>query len=240
MSIDPKYFDRIQALIAKAEDPAATEHEAMAFREKAEKLIVTYGIDRALLDRHRRSGAPEEITTKLFDFGGQPYTPDRILLLHCIAQGLGATGHRTHSKSKTGRLKNQAYVLYAYESTIEQVEFLFATLSLHMFGEGRKAVTPPGVHRTSFLKSFYASYADRVNERLQEITSRLVDEAEPGAALVLVERSERVDRFMRDKVKLTSSTRRVNLTGERQGRAAGDRADLGQQRVGGQRRQLTQ
>ena len=237
MSIDSKYFDRIQALIAKAES-TEFEGEAEVYRAKAEELIASYGIDRALLEKHRRSDAPEEIITKFFDFGGQPYVLDRIVLLHQIANGFGATGFKT--LSQTHRRGFQAYKLYGYESMIEQVEFLFATLSLHMFREGHKAEAPYGVHRTTFLKSFYSAYATRVGERLKEITNRLAGEAEPGTALVLADRSRQVDKFMRENVKIRQSSRRVTRTGTDQGRAAGDRADLGQKRMGGQRVQLTQ
>ena len=42
-------LSKVRKLLALAEDPAATEHEAELYTAKATQLIADYGIDRALL-----------------------------------------------------------------------------------------------------------------------------------------------------------------------------------------------
>jgi hypothetical protein len=233
-TLDAK-LTRVQNLIAKADDPAATEAEADAFRAKAEELLVAYGIDQAQLESHRQEGAPEEIISKRFNFRGT-YAIDQTHLLHYIAVGLGCNGHRSHN----ARGKLTDYMLFGYESDVERTEFLYASLSLHMRSEAARQVGPDHLTRAQYLKGFHAGYGRRVYERLKEIRDRLVGAAEPGTALVVSDRSRRVEAFMLGGAKLRQSrSRRVSIQGLADGANAGDKADLGQTRVGHHRTQLT-
>ena len=49
---------KVRKLLALAEDPAATTHEAETYTAKATQLIADYGIDRALLAAGRPRPRP--------------------------------------------------------------------------------------------------------------------------------------------------------------------------------------
>lgn len=232
------YLARVQALMTKADDPATTEAEAKAFRDKAEELLVQYGIDRAQVESHRREGAPEEIVKKRFSFEKDTYPLDRINLIHRIAIGLNCNG-LTFSVRRGSRHMRLGYTLYGHESDVERVEFLFAALTLHMFSEGAKAEHPYWISRVTYLKSFFNAYSMEVHDRLVALTKRLTDKADPGAALAVVDRSKKVKTFMKSGGKITKApARSITTIGRADGQRAGQKADLGQTRFGGKRAQL--
>lgn len=233
------YLNRVQALMSKADDPATTPAEKQAFRDKAEELLVQYGIDRAILESHKREGAPEEIISKHFDFSKETYSLDRIYLLFRIAIAMNCNGLTTKTRSGS-RVMRTGFTLYGYESDVERVEFLFAALTLHMFSEGAKASVPYWMSKVTFLKSFYDAYSREVHRRLTALSTRLTEAAEPGAALVVVERADAVKNFMHGNAKNYKKgvARSTSYIGREAGRDAGRRADLAQTRIGGQRAQI--
>jgi hypothetical protein len=234
------YLNRVQALMSKADDPAVTEEEAQAFRDKAEELLIQYGIDRAILASHKREGAPEEIISKRFDFSKDTYPLDRIYLLFRIAIAMNCNGYTGRTRSGSRALRTQ-FTLFGYESDVERVEFLFAALTLHMFSEGAKAEVPYYMAKVTFLKSFYDAYSNEVHRRLKALSTRLTEKAEPGAAVAVIERGDAVKAFMNGTLKKPNqkgAPRSTHYAGEEAGRAAGKRADLNQTRVGGSRVQI--
>lgn len=233
-------LNRVQALMTKADDAAATPEEAQAFRNKAEELLVAYGIERAQLESHRRDGAPEEIISKKFSFADHTYPLDRISLLHRIALAFNCNG-LTFTVKKGTRKMRLGYILYGHTSDVESVEYLFAALTLHMFSEGAKADKPYWVAQVTFLKSFYAAYTQEVFDRLKALAKRLTDEAEPGTALAVVDRSKKVKTFMHASAKVGKAVARTTANvGYEAGARAGQKADLGQARFGGSRAQIGQ
>lgn len=225
-----KAQQRILALLAKAEDSAATEEEADAFREKAYELIAKYGLDQAKLRAQLGAkAAHDELIVKPINFSGK-YVNDQLLLLSAIAKAIHVQLLR---KSKSEVLA------FGYESDIERLVMLFASLWLQASGKVAKTPTPFGENRVRFVKSFLAHFLDVVYHRLSAAEKRAKDDS-AGYGIVLQDRNRAALSFMNEWLRSQglntrpSSVKRYQ-SGKESGTAAGRTADIGQTRVGGGR-----
>jgi hypothetical protein len=92
---------KVRKILAKAEDPAATVHEAEVYTAKAAELIATYGIDRALLAEADPAGDVVGDRVVVLD---APYALDKAALLAEVAQALRCRAiHRTRYAEGAGR-----------------------------------------------------------------------------------------------------------------------------------------
>lgn len=171
-------LDKIRKLLALAER-AGTEAEAASASEAAERLIAKYAVDIALLqDARGDKGKP---LSKRVPLDGS-YEKPRALLLQVIAEAYGCRSiwHGTGYSTVVG-----------FESDIETVELLFASLTLQATnaalreGHGQQRVR-------AFRNAFLLSFANRVGQRLREIRKQTVEEAGSGAEIVLRDRSKDV------------------------------------------------
>ena len=76
---------KVRKLLALAEDPAATTHEAETYTAKATQLIADYGIDRALLAAADPTRDPIGDRVVVLD---APYAADKADLLATVATSL--------------------------------------------------------------------------------------------------------------------------------------------------------
>ncbi|GGU77037.1 hypothetical protein GCM10010211_48680 [Streptomyces albospinus] len=229
---------RIRALLAKAEDTAASAEEAKAYFAKAAELMAKYGIERAMLaDSDPALDRPGD---RVIVVEGN-YANDRIYLLGYIADVLNCHGI-TKDKS---RGKAEVH-LFGYESDLDRVELLFTSLLLQMFNGMRQGRPAPGESTITYRKSWVAGFILTVHKRLQEIEARARQEAPASASgrsaeLVVADRKAvtmaRFNAAYPDSRKGGGTRRRG--TGLKAGQEAGRRADLGQTRVGQRRRALS-
>ena len=239
-----KWADIVAKLLAKAEDPATTPEEAEAFTAKAEKIIIDHMISDALLAEKRGGlAAKDEIVTKRITLDGS-YVADRLSLLYRIAKPLGAEGYRTNSvHSRNGRRKIDTLVLTGFESTLKTVEFLFASLNLQMVRAAASADLhrPYHISKVTFLKGFHDGFSRSVNLRLKKIHEKSVQDHEPGTGFILADRATRVqaafENSFEGKLRPRSQSER-NQYAQGLGWNAGERADLNQTKVGGNRVQI--
>ena len=228
-----KILDRVRALLAKAEDPAATPAEAEAFSAKAEELIAKYAVDIALLEARTDKGKPSKRTIKV----PNPYAKPKVVLLNGIALA--------HS-CKALWHSSQGYVtVVGYESDLEVVEMLFASLLLQATNASLKTYVPEWESTRSFRTSFWYGFASRASTRMEEMQKRAEREAaeasSPGTALVLRDRKDDVEQAFREyfpNTRRASGGRVGSGSGFGAGRTAADRADLGGQRLSGSRRAI--
>jgi hypothetical protein len=226
---------KVRGLLAKAEDPAATPAEAEVFSAKAEELMAKYAIDAALIDA--RSDTREKPEARRFDID-PGYNLPKATMWAVIAQA-----HRCKVvRHRTGR--RTAVTVVGYPSDIDVVELLFTSLSLQaangMIAASRERPWLSAGEVRSFRTSFLYGFASTVQRRLEEIRRRTEAEAvssEPSTALVLRDRSQDVEQLYADMFPSLGKARATanNGAGFRVGRAAGERADLNQTRVGGSR-----
>src|SRR5690606_34718197 len=111
---------RIRALLAKAEDPAATRAEAEALFAKAADLMAKYGIDRAMLAASDPS--TDRVGDRVFT-PEAPYAYDKVLLLNTIAQALGA-----QAMYKRGPRGEYQLHVFAMGADLERIDLLFTSL----------------------------------------------------------------------------------------------------------------
>lgn len=240
MSIDEKLLARIRALLAKAEDPAATEAEAEIYNAKASALLAQYGIDAALL----AESAPttDRVTEKVITIDA-PYIRDKQGLLFRIASPL-----RCKTIRLTGRRTAQTH-LFGMASDLERVEVLYTSL-LVQASHGLATARPenPWEDVRAFRRTWMEGFSDAVHRRLwkaeREAATRAEAQRAPATeadgsrsvALVLADRSSLVENAFDAAYPKESITRgrerSLSGSGYRDGQRAGQRADLGGSRLG--------
>ena len=224
----------IRKLLDKATDPAATPEESLAFEEKAEELLARYGWERAMLPESERKA--EKITTLAIVVTGS-YAIDRRYLLTQI--GWAFNCHNRFRRIDGG----YRVTLTGFESDLERVEILYTSLQLQAMSAMRKAEMPwYEDNRVRFNKSWLLGFANRVNERLVQLSAKVGEEYKgTGAELVVVDRSKQVEAAFKaqGKVKMRAFGGNRASSGLESGEQAADAANLSQTSLGGHKRALT-
>ena len=229
---------KVRALLAKAEDDAATPAEAKAYTAKAAELMARYGIDRAML-------AAADPTTDVIGERGvtmaAPYARDKLGLLTAVALALRCK--IVYSSHWIGETRRLIGVLFGFGSDLDRVEMLFTSLLVQAAHALAVEDVPPGESKAAYRRAWYAGYAAAVGGRLREAERRAAAEHQPdaatagsaaSAALVLAERSAQVERAYEDHFGhlRRAPRRRLSGGGSAAGFDAGQRADLGGTRLG--------
>lgn len=236
---------RVRALLKKAESLAKmgdlnSDTEAEACNEMAAKLIAKYGIDQALLAE--RGEIKDVIINKLIELTGD-YIIDKRVLLNNIVKALGAQAIflRARRPGTVQSYKLTAHV-FAYETDMDRIEFLFDLLQPQMFLGAVAAQVPYGENARSFRKSWMSGFVSAIAGRLKRTHKEAAAEAGVGTDLVLFDRSSAVEleyNLIHDpKSVVMAGARRLSGSGRSQGYAAGRRANIGNT-VGGGRKTLT-
>jgi hypothetical protein len=230
-------LDVVRKLLAKA-DRAATPEEAQTYTAKAVELMARHGIDAALLDA--ADPGRDEIGAGRIPMD-DPYSAGKARLLARTASALRC---RAILHEAWGG-KVAAVTLFGFASDRERVELLYTSLLLQA-GSGLQRLRParPGESVAAYRRSWLHGFAVEVHRRLVEAESGAVagQPAPQGGgrsvALVLADRTDRVDRAYAEAFPGLGRARRSTLSGSGfgAGAAAGERADLGRDRVGSGRR----
>lgn len=222
---------KVRKLLALAEDPAATEHEAETYTAKAARLIADYGIDRALLAASDPDSDPLGDRVVTLD---APYASDKADLLSTVASRL-----RCRAVTRTRRTaggKEMSLHLFGHAADLERTEILFTSLLLQTATALARTPVPPYEHKAAFRRSWLSGFRMAVGDRLAEVEMRA--EAAAGeryraagtsTGLVLADRSARVTSVMEAAYPdlRVSRPRSRSGSGGADGWAAGQRADLG-------------
>lgn len=235
-----KYMRLVRNLLAKAEDPAASEEEARALNEKAMDIMARYGIQIAMDAAAGRAEDP--IADYEMPLNGS-YLPDFSLMLSRIGDVLGLRMVRTMRRGASCVMH-----VFGPQSTIERVDVLFTSLVTQVVRD--LARDQPNIRGRDLLrwrKDFIYGYTTAVCDRLAAIEERAAKAAagsdnSTSTAVVLADRARLTEQRMRQvypRLRQRSISRGWQVGGVEAGRAAGERADLGQPRTGGGRRALT-
>ena len=233
---------RVRKLLAKAEDPAATTHEAETYTAKASELMAAYGIDRALL---AASDPSLDVVGDRVIVHDRPYAAEKAQLVGEVAISLGCrVVRRTRYPDGEKQLSSH---LFGHRSDLERAEILFTSLLLQAMQALARTPVPALDHPAAFRRSWLTGFSTAVGRRLERTEQAAAERAEgrfaasgTSTALVLADRSAAVE-AARDATYpdlRTLSARRLSGSGRAQGWVAGQRADLGGARLGGRRRQL--
>lgn len=237
----PDYATKIAALLAKAEDPAATPQEAESYTAKAEALMVRWGISDAQLDEKRRKAkkAGEKVVEESFVIEGS-WARGLVHIAFAVSQGLGTV--RMLKSAVAGSTMSQRVYFIGFASDVARARALYDSLALQALS-ARDVwwKSWDGRHRLSanerFLakRQFLASFGQAVESRLTATRQQAQGEVTESTALVLVDRGEKVDAWLAEKYPKLGRAKasRGSLHGSAAGREAGQRANLGGTQVGG-------
>jgi hypothetical protein len=232
MTENPK-LDTVRKLLAKAEK-AGTPEEAETYAAKAEELMARYSIDAALLAS--RSERDESMGSRSIRLEGYPIP--KAMILNAIAKNLSC---RVVLSSFRGMPGTKVATIYGHASDLEAFDILATSLLLQATTAAtawHKRPGAAGINGRTFRHNFLIGFATRVNERMAAAKEEAAVATDDyiGTALVLVDRSAQVDRYVAgEHPKLgTSKTQVTHSRSYLAGDAAGQQADLSTNaRVGG-------
>ncbi|MEU9044121.1 DUF2786 domain-containing protein [Kitasatospora sp. NPDC048343] len=233
---------KVRAILAKAEDPAASPEEAQAYFAKAAALMAKYGIEQAML-----ADAKPEIDrpTKRVIVESGSYVLDRVNLLMSINDALGGQSARWRTWDRDARKYVQKVELHGFESTLDRVEMLYTSLMLQALNGMKHGIPGMGESTTAYRKTWLAGFRSAVYRRLTDSERQAAAEADltlpvgsRSAELVLASRDDAIlAQFKAAHPKIrTAAKRRLTGSGWNAGNAAGRRADFGNNHLGNARR----
>lgn len=227
----------IERLLAKAE--STTPEEAEALTAAAEKLMIRYGIDEAMLDAKRGDSTPaQEIVEHSITYQGVHAVGLRLMAWQ-VVQELPV------KMLRRGYRGTETIYLVGFESDVQRAERLLQSLHLQAFAAMRawwrsyeRKIYLGHYERRMAKREFIASFGEGVRERLYVETSEAVAET-VGSELVLFDRAEKVDGWIHEMYPKLGRTRKTrgSVHGRREGRAAGRVARTGESAVSSTSRQ---
>ncbi|MFE0104158.1 DUF2786 domain-containing protein [Streptomyces sp. NPDC059009] len=235
---------KIRALLAKAEDPAASEEEAQAYFAKAADLMAKYGIERAMLTLNTPDA--DKISFRLIKIEGS-YVEERRLMAAYIAKALSVEPLLSRTRLPGEKRFSYYLEMYGFESDLERVEMLYTSLSLQA-SNGLRGTRPEWWESTTLTahrKAWLRGFAFTVSERLKAAEGRAKKEAEAehgsSVALVLADRAALAKKAADDANPDVSDykPRFRSSNAFDQGQAAGRSADIGATRLTGRRNAIT-
>lgn len=233
-------IDKIQKLLAKAER-AGTPEEADAFFSKAQELMTLWAIDEAMLATKGKQAndvvTHEQVETNKTYAKQEAYLWTAVGRPNGVAVLMSPPGHQ------------RPYVmLIGFKSDIERLKLLVTSLNVQCATQATRMFRahvetlrskPTAMEGYVWRRSFRVGFASRIGTRLEDIKAATVNEADKtsGGTLLPALRSR-----SQDVLEYTAANFRVGKASNRQksydssgasaGRAAADRADLGQSRMG--------
>lgn len=162
-----KIIDKIRKALALAEDAAkrGSQAEADLANEVAAKLTARHSIDSAML---AESGVVEDVIINKRILITENYTIDKRNLLWAIAKGLGAEAiFLTTRRSGTRQSYSHRVHVFAYQSDMERIEFLFELLQTQMLLGAAAAHIPSYENKRSYRKSWMEGFAAAIRTRLE-------------------------------------------------------------------------
>jgi hypothetical protein len=221
---DRRMLHKIRALLAKAESTPFPE-EAEALTARAQELMARHSIDQALLAA--RTGQVDDGPVGRRLPIDDPYEAPKAVLLGAIVQA-------NRCRAIWSRPLGFSTVL-GFADDLDAVELLFTSLLVQATSalvqeRGDRART------RGFRRSFLASYAVRIGERLAEVTDATARQAaadDSHLLPVLAARDRAVDEAMNAMFPQVTGCRMRGVTdreGWVSGQAAADRADLSARR----------
>jgi hypothetical protein len=225
-------LDRVRKLLAKAEAAGVTQAEAEALTAKAAELMAKYGIDRALLAAARPE--TDRPADRVIDIGN-PWARVQAHLLCGLASALRCQCVILHRPGPGTRIH-----MFGFASDIERTDVLYTSLLIQMWQGLAAARLPawtgsPRAWRRSWLLGFATAVVARVRAAEQGAAGQAADRAGggPTAALVLADRTQIIDRTLRQAYPVTRASRvTYSGTGYGSGYSQGQRADIGTARLG--------
>ena len=224
-------LDRVRKLLAKAEAEGVTPPEAEALTAKAAELMARYGIDRARLAASRPE--TDRPGSRVIDIDN-PWAQVRAHLLAGLAGAMRCQCVLLHTSGPGARIH-----VFGYASDLERADILYTSLLLQMARGLTMAAVPAGVSVRAWRRSWLLGFVTAVITRVRSAEERAAASAEgetqtgPSTALVLADRAVVIRRQLEEAYPVTRKTRiTYSGRGYSAGYAQGQRADIGNARLG--------
>ena len=232
-----KRIEKVQKLLAQAAHKNTSPEEAEVFFGKAQELMTKWAIDEQMLKLAGKVNT-DEITTWRSPKIASTYFMSFVTLWDNVARA-------NDCKVVYVKQGGPGYVLLTgFQSDVTRVQMLVTSLEVFALREAQRASTAQGGDYY-FRRSFILAFANRIGGRLREQRDTTVKAAEStgtGVALALIDKRKQVDDFINAtmRVRKGSSGRgtKSDWQGMNAGRAAADRAPLGNTGVNGSRGSL--
>jgi hypothetical protein len=247
---DETVIDKITKLLAKAESTTHTA-EAEAFTAKATELMMKWAIDEAMINAAQGKPVKDEIVRYDQGFGGT-YWKAHSELFTSLGYGLGFRQFHIKPWSSGKGQDHLTCVWIGFRSEIEAGKLLFASLLLqatsaqaeYMKNEFRVDTwdnASAGMQKFKARRNFTMGFGYAVRDRLKaqrKAAAAAAQTEHTGAsvALVLADRDHELDDYMGQFKLYKGRGSRITGGGMGAGRSAGQRADLGNPSVGGNRK----
>lgn len=227
--------EKIMKLLNQANHPNTTPAEAAVFAAKAEALMFKWQIDETMLSAAGKR--PDDKIVRVF-VNEMPWTTykERGVLWQEVARCFNcrvlAEQKANLRKGAKGRLH-----LIGFESDVDRVLMLAASLDMTMASEATR-------HGGTYYdkREFRFAFIDVVVVRLKEAYRKATDEvATPGVGLAIIDRKTQVDKYLEGKIgkaRNNGPLKGGSYDARAAGYLAGQRADIGQTRVGGNRKAI--
>lgn len=229
----------IAQLLLKAE--TTTPEEAEALTEHAERLMLKYGIDRAIVNS-RTTGTKEQIERLHIPLRGI-YAKAYMQMMSSIARAYGGDGNiETYY---TQWKNNITLTIVGFETDVAQLKTLLASLQLQgvvalnaWIKGGGLEWAPTAMEKFKARRTFIQSFGDGAASRLYKSRKSAVKESEsttPGTELVLLDRANAIKDFMEanvGKIKTVKSREKSGgYSASSAGFKAGRNANTGEREV---------
>ena len=220
---------RILALLDKAAS-TGFEAEAEAATAKAFELMARHHVDEAVLEARRDAREPSRIIEDRVDLGRGPYVNGRLALLTHVCDAFSV--RCLTSVSPTGRVGH----VIGHRADVGRAVLLYT--SLHGQAVARMVRARPASRRhlgrpapsvVRFRRAFLFGFASMVSERLARASTVAAEAGPTSTAVVLADRTARVDAWVQGTYGRVSTHRASAPPGAgwKAGEEAGGDADLG-------------
>ena len=223
-------IEKVRAILERANHPNTPQAEAETALALAYRLMQKHGLEEADVARSADKRSPDaRITSKTVTITG-PYRVRRGTLFHILATSLSCADYRD---METGTRDAVVMVAFGTTDDLFALETLFTAadlLALRSMPRGDRR------WRTSWWHGFCAG----VEQKLRAEYRTIVHDS-PGAGLVLVERTERAQRVMRESTPHLHASRGSWISDRdayRAGRVAGSTFSTPGRAMGGVRGEL--
>ena len=250
---------RIAGLLALAEDAAKKGDETLRdnYLAKTTALQHQYAVDQVMMEKNSGAKADKIVFD---DFCAERNTPlikakRELIQALCnvyrgkaLLMGRYKTDANGNPAFKNGQpvYEKRAFVrVYAHQSDLDFIRQMYVSLLLQMQSmmaqdeRHQELFTGVGKVANAWRVSYAHAWVNRVYFRMMELKrsqERDASQASPGAALMLRDKGQLVERHVEEAHGKLRTSRYKTETGNTAGRAAGDaagrRADLGQKRAG--------
>lgn len=259
MSNQEKYVDKINKLLRKAEDRATPPAERDTCIRMAQELMSKWAIDDAMLaaaDAANGKKSDDQIIMDEYVLVGIWRFPLSRLAWNVMrANNIKAVVYKDAGSREVGGKvykQTEVYKMAGFQSDIERFKLLVTSLQLqcivaekewweqHQHEYAHLNHSKQHIERRGFMFGFANGVYDQLNKGKQEARKASAETHGSGMELVLVSREKQVDDFYNDYWggNLRNARDRISRGGyaaQSSGRAAGQRADTGGNRVGRQR-----